>query len=1065
MGLVYQARHARLGTPVAIKILSPERLDLDAELVQAFRNEVVALAALDHPNIARVFDHGVLPGAGPDGQPIGAPWFAMEYCSSTLGEQLSSVRTWPAVRKHLETLLGALAWAHASGVVHRDLKPSNILFSSASDLRPGMKLADFGIAVFDGASRSHHSFGTPTFMAPEQFDAQDGTFGPWTDIYAAGVLLWRLLTGVRPFAGRSMREVFLAKVRGDTVDFLPRIDVPPHLGDWLRCCLSPEPRARFQTVADALAGLDGLQGDGGGAIAEIPETWTRPLPPPPPAQMAGAGLSLVGLRRPVFVGREAARDTLWAQLTMADFGRAPRVWLAGEDGVGTSALGTWLAVTTRERTGVVVGTVAGLRGRAPGEAVRDLLDSVLSLQWGDPATRASRGRAALERMGLAQLEQACELALSDEPIDSDARHGAVLTVLRAITDVRTLMLFVDDVDQDPDLARFLAKTIHGDHALTRRTLLLATGGEPISPAWQVLELGDLPGRDLSLALQYLLPLDAQTSLKLLQLANGKPAIAVRALNHLARTGALDATPQGFVATASIERAAGDITPILDPLKPVDLACLARAVILGPDVDRALWRSACSGVVGDDSDAETVTRAAADEACDGIGTEALEQHWLREGTARPRRGGWVFADPGVHEALLQHFRGQMDWARHNIACARALTDDPLRIGQCWMEADRAPQAATVWLDALARLLDEHGPRTTLGLLRTAHAQVAGLHATPGLHGRLGNAESLCLRLLPDIPAARAAARHTWQVCRAQGWPLQAAQAAWNLGNSLHDEPEEARQALEAGLDVLDALEDAESAGEQVSRTGPLSERAYLRGVLHYRLHISTNLLGDGLAAVDHAEKAVSAFDHAVTLGHGPKADDYLHQARYRLALLRGEFEQALVHAERSVEWARSQQDQRLAGRINRVGEMRSLTGDLEGAEEALREAAELHRITGGQTAVADTLVNLMICVARQGRWDEVPDLGRATLQAKPTVHVRQACQLFLGIAEARAGRWTMAKRTLEPVFAWLEGPHGHEEDFVFALETLEETAKRQPDLAIRACKLAVAEREALESTRF
>jgi hypothetical protein len=72
---------------------------------------------------------------------------------------------------------------------------------------------------------------------------------------------------------------------------------------------------------------------------------------------------------------------------------------------------------------------------------------------------------------------------------------------------------------------------------------------------------------------------------------------------------------------------------------------------------------------------------------------------------------------------------------------------------------------------------------------------------------------------------------------------------------------------------------------------------------------------------------------------------------------------------------------------------------------------------------------------------------------------------MGIADAKAGRWSSAMRLLDPVLTWLDGPHGHEEDFVFALEELEEAAVAHPDVAIRACRLAVAEQEALESTRF
>ena len=149
-GDVWFGRHADSRLPVAVKVLKPE-LAMNERALLAIKNEVRAVATLDHPHIITIYDHGVIPleleldteGAVASG----SPYLVMEWAGAGTLDDIETPRDWQTLRRILLTLLDALAHAHAGGVVHRDLKPANILFCGETEARPGLKLADFGLAV------------------------------------------------------------------------------------------------------------------------------------------------------------------------------------------------------------------------------------------------------------------------------------------------------------------------------------------------------------------------------------------------------------------------------------------------------------------------------------------------------------------------------------------------------------------------------------------------------------------------------------------------------------------------------------------------------------------------------------------------------------------------------------------------------------------------------------------------------------------------------------------------------------------------------------------------------
>lgn len=205
MGAVHEAVDERLGREVALKTLRQELCE-DAVLVSRFEREAQTAARLAHPCIAQVLDFGT--------SPEGLLYLVMERVrGETLAALLTREGRLAPMRAAdiVEQTLGALASAHAAGVVHRDLKPGNIMIVPSGESREAVKLLDFGIAqLMDGAAYTRLTqtgviLGTPTYMSPEQ--ALGSQVDARTDVYAMGVILWCLLTGTKPFSGPSMADV------------------------------------------------------------------------------------------------------------------------------------------------------------------------------------------------------------------------------------------------------------------------------------------------------------------------------------------------------------------------------------------------------------------------------------------------------------------------------------------------------------------------------------------------------------------------------------------------------------------------------------------------------------------------------------------------------------------------------------------------------------------------------------------------------------------------------------------------------------------------------------------
>lgn len=203
LATVYAATHELIEKRVALKVLKQEFV-ADAEIVERFLREAKAASRLNHKNIISLSDFGKVPS--------GAPFFVMELLDGrTLSDLLYDGKGIPvpeAIR--LVTEIGqGLAAAHQHGVVHRDLKPDNIGLARDSEGVEHVKILDFGLAKIvqenRKLTRAGQVLGTPEYMSPEQASGQ--TVDQRSDIFALGILLYRLIVGRVPFGGKTFMEV------------------------------------------------------------------------------------------------------------------------------------------------------------------------------------------------------------------------------------------------------------------------------------------------------------------------------------------------------------------------------------------------------------------------------------------------------------------------------------------------------------------------------------------------------------------------------------------------------------------------------------------------------------------------------------------------------------------------------------------------------------------------------------------------------------------------------------------------------------------------------------------
>jgi serine/threonine-protein kinase len=297
MGLVFRAHDPELQRWVAIKVLYPH-LVTDANLVERFRREARIAANLRHPHIVAIYDVG---------QEAGRHFLVMEYLD---GRPLSSILEDQGalpVEVSLEItaqMAKALDHIHKRGLVHRDVKAGNIIVEK--DGRA--VLTDFGIvrALVGGTlTASGTVLGTTPYLAPEQISL--GGVGPWTDLYALGVVVYEMLTGDLPFEAASTAALLFRVVQQAPPSISEaRESLHPAVDEVLGRMLSKDPRQRYSSGEAFVAALERVLTEGEVDIAKVTTprpseavpAATTPFSPPtaPASSVASAGMTAPGTR-------------------------------------------------------------------------------------------------------------------------------------------------------------------------------------------------------------------------------------------------------------------------------------------------------------------------------------------------------------------------------------------------------------------------------------------------------------------------------------------------------------------------------------------------------------------------------------------------------------------------------------------------------------------------------------------------------------------------------------------------------------------------------------------------
>ncbi len=335
-GSVYEAVQLDLRRPVAIKVL-PRSLADDPGAMARFRREASVSARLQHPHVAMTTDFVCEPG-----EPA---FLVMELVAGrSLGDELAIARgplSQDRVVRIAIQILDGLAVAHAAGIVHRDLTPENVILSQSAGFPDYVRLIDFGIAkVLDEErtaqlTRTGTLLGTPEYMAPEQ--ALGRAVDPRTDLYAVGVLLFRMATGRLPYAAHDPGAMLLAIVN-DAPDLSP-LGASPLL-PIVRRVLDKEMSARFPSAESMRGAILGATHRGSVAMAAIDPASL------PPAARQVTEAPTAPARAPIArAPAPAPSPVIHASATPAVAAPAPRRSLLLVLGaIGLVALGAGIAV-------------------------------------------------------------------------------------------------------------------------------------------------------------------------------------------------------------------------------------------------------------------------------------------------------------------------------------------------------------------------------------------------------------------------------------------------------------------------------------------------------------------------------------------------------------------------------------------------------------------------------------------------------------------------------------------------------------------------------------------------
>ncbi len=666
MGVVWKARHISTGEPVAVKILKGASAQ-DEEFQALLRAEVQSTARLDHPHIVSIYDQGVVGDVG-EGTTVspGDPYYAMEYVQ---GPHIRAAATdWEKLRKALLELLAGLAHAHARDVIHRDIKPDNVLCRALPAGGVRVVVTDFGIAHAMEVSKPtwddslvdtvhEDTAGTPAYMAPEQAMGLFRDYGPWTDLYAVGIMTYELVCGVKPFRGAAMQMV-TSHVYDPMPALAPKMDVPAGLDAWVLKMCAKDVRDRFRSAAHAARALIelgnslsldedtwvdesqssysflGFESDGeDDELGRVPLQWNASRPHDLQSAWVPSGTGLLGLKTLPLVGRGAEQRQLWdAFRQVVETGSPRAVVLSGPAGAGKSRLGAWLQESVRE-----LGVADTMRAtHQPKKGELDGVSGMLALYHRSAGLSAEgierrmveivgrRGGSELEAMAIAALIRGAGRSDSIRPSDMHLTPVQATRLLLQevlwVADRGPLVVLLDDLQWGPRALNLMFEAVH----LAAPVLFIATvqdesrndGGLGASidtlaslDGVQEIPVGFLSIDDSLKLVREGLGLDGSLARQVAERSGGSPLVAIQTVCHWLDTGELIRDGSRLSLTTDAPSVPTDLLEMwrerldtalgrmeragADPITA--RLCLEAAAVLGFEVEVDEWREVLRGL--------------------------------------------------------------------------------------------------------------------------------------------------------------------------------------------------------------------------------------------------------------------------------------------------------------------------------------------------------------------------------------------------------------------------------------------------------------------------------------
>lgn len=864
MGCVYRAVHHPSGRAVAIKTLH-SHLKVDVRRLRMLHDEATAAAKLDDPHIVRLLDLG--------SEEDGVPFLVMELAEGTaLDAMIERWAGWPAIVNALIGALEGLAAAHAHGIVHRDLKPSNVIVSPEGNAR----VLDFGVAALIDPFEEQSTgmiMGTPEFMPPEQLSG-NGAIGPWTDLYAFGVMLAQVIRGESPFASAKSMVTLMMRKQSYVPETKPTaregLEVPAELQALIEKLLRPHHRARprfaVEVVEDLLAlaprvidrvGITGpvethdsvrpttVDPDMEDSAAEIAAALERGPPLELPARLPALvadpalGAALSRLRDVPLVGRDEERAQIVSAVDAVVLERAPRLLLyVGEPGIGKSRLARW-GLSYVEREGRMEGAAGGYD---PGGAdFAGGLRHALRRLVGAPGPNPERTWAWLGEPDLSPVELARYLGEQDRktllPVEAIIRmsHAA----LRGVGRMHPIYLWLDDLAwardgglqlvqkllDEGDVPVLIVATVRTgttEHSMVRERIERLAA----HPRAEKHEVTFLDAASRAQLIEEIAPMAPELSQEIAGRMDGSPLLLVQLVHDwlarglLVASGAMYNTRGGTsIDELIVER---PLAALVDDRVDTALGTfgpgpavevLGRAALIGARFEHQALRAACAS--------DPRLQAALDGILD---------HALLVGLLRSDRSGIYTFDHGlIREALVERVETGSDRVSALVDAANGLLS---RYGK-----ERADVAGMV-----ADLLYRAGKRER-AWERLFHAMDRGAWVADllGAERHLGVAR----RWVKDQPERRAEVEHAEARIRFQGLRYHEALAALDRAREAALETTElaAFDATEADvLFYLDRFRESQAIAERCLAKTEDSDDPDLIGIAAQAAHRLADLAG-------------------------------------------------------------------------------------------------------------------------------------------------------------------------------------------------------------------------------